>query len=138
MKIEDHRINRAGALKRVLGKIALVAITIAAALAFGSQAPQLYREWRGHGREGDFKEHVLGQTHQLTLYGTSTCHFCAKARTYLTEHRIPFNDMLVDQSPEANRLFDQLNEDGVPVLVSKTKLVSGYYPAEYADLAQAK
>ena len=125
-------------LKSAIVNIALVVLTIAAAVVVGSQGPKLYLEWRGHGKPGDFAEHVLSRPHKLTLYGTSTCKFCAKARTYLNENSIPFNDVVVDQSQEASKLFDRLNEVGVPVLVSKTKLVSGYYPAEYADLAQAK
>ncbi|UUZ52643.1 hypothetical protein LP419_25495 [Massilia sp. H-1] len=66
---------------RRFGNPLLMAATIVAAIALGSQAPRLVREWRGHARSGDFRAHVAGQPARLTLYGTSTCPHCASALT---------------------------------------------------------
>ncbi|UUZ47026.1 hypothetical protein LP420_26010 [Massilia sp. B-10] len=46
---------------RRFGNPLLMAATIVAAIALGSQAPRLVREWRGHARSGDFRAHVAGQ-----------------------------------------------------------------------------
>lgn len=115
----------------------LMAVTIAAAIAIGSQAPKLYQKWQGHGRSGDFSEHVANQPQRLTLYGTSTCQYCAQARAFLTKAGIPFNDMVVDKSKRANDLFAKLNERAVPVLVSDKKLIVGFAESEYGELAKA-
>ncbi|MES2318541.1 MAG: glutaredoxin family protein [Pseudomonadota bacterium] len=124
-------------IKSAIINIALMAITIAAAIAIGSQAPKLYQQWKGHGRTGDFSVHVANQPERLTLYGTTTCQYCAMARAYLKKEGIPFNDRVVDTSKEANALFAQLNEGGVPVLVSEKKLISGFAEKEYGELAKA-
>ncbi len=124
-------------IKSTLTNIMLMAVTIAAAIAIGSQAPQLYQKWKGHSRSGDFAVHVANQPHRLTLYGTSTCQYCAKARAYLIHAGIPFNDRIVDKSIEARDLFSKLNESGVPVLISDKKLVIGFIENEYSELAAA-
>jgi glutaredoxin len=70
----------------------------------------------------------------LTLYGTTTCPYCAAARKYLHEAGIPFNDIIIDKSQAATKAFRQLNEKAVPVLVSANRLVVGFDRNAYAEL----
>lgn len=119
----------------VINTVAMTA-TIAAAILIGSQAPRLYHEWRGNVRTGDFAEHVANQPQRLTLYGTTTCQYCAKAREYLTKHGLPFNDRTVDTSKDAAAMFAKLQENGVPVLVSGHNMVVGFSEKDYATFTQ--
>lgn len=123
-------------IKSVFANIALMAITIALAIVLGSQAPQLYKKWQGNSRSGDFTLHVVNQPYRLTLYGTSTCPHCAKAREYLKAAGISFNDRIVDKSNAARDMFSKLNENSVPVLVSKNRLIIGFNENEYDELAK--
>lgn len=111
--------------------VALMAVTITVAVVLGTNAPQLYQKWKGNGRAGDYAEHVANQPQQLTLYGTTTCEYCGKAREHLRSAGIPFNDRIVDKSKEASDLFAKLNESSVPVLVSKRQLLVGFNSDEY-------
>lgn len=123
-------------IKNALKNIVLMAVTIAAAIAIGSQAPKLILKWKDAGKTGNYAEHMLNQPQRLTLYGTSTCQYCAKARAYLTKAGIPFNDRIVDQSKEANALYAKLHENSVPVLVSEKKLIVGFNEDEYRELVK--
>jgi glutaredoxin len=123
--------------KNFLTNTVLMAVTIAAAIALGTQAPQLYQKWRGNFRTGDFKEHVANQPQRLTLYGTTSCQYCAKARAFLNKAGISYNDRIVDTSKEAEAMYTKLQESGVPILVSDKKLVIGFHEDDYTTLANA-
>lgn len=116
-----------------------MAATIAAAIAVGSVAPGLYQQWRGSMRSGDFSEHVANQPYTVTLYGTTTCPYCIKARAYLKKEGIPFNDRIVDESNEAEALYAKLDQNSVPVLVSGKSMIVGFTEPDYdAFIASVK
>lgn len=121
-------------VKRQLINFVLFLATAGAGVAVGGYLPQLYKEWRGSTHSGDFAVHVDNLPHALTLYGTSTCPHCVAARKYLQQAQVLFNDLLVDESKSAEQSFKQLNQDGVPVLVSKNQLVVGFDQKAYAAL----
>jgi glutaredoxin len=122
--------------KKWLLNFSLIALTALIAAGIGSQAPVLYKKWKGPYKNGDYSSHFKDKPYALTLYGTTTCPHCKRARTYLSEKKIAFNDVLIDQSNEANLLFEQLNESGVPVLISHDKLFVGFQAKVYDDLIQ--
>ncbi len=124
-------------IKAALVHSALIATTATAAVAVGSQVPELIAQVRGNVRNGDFALHVANQPHRLTLYGTTTCPYCVSAREYLKRAGIGFNDQIIDTSPESQRLFAKLNPGGVPVLVSRSGLILGFDPDGYDELAKA-
>jgi glutaredoxin 3 len=123
-------------IKTALVHSALVVVTAAAAVAVGSQVPKLTAHLRGNVKDGDFALHVANQPQQLTLYGTTTCPHCVKARQYLRKAGFAFNDRVIDTSPDSRVMFAKLNEGGVPVLVSRTGLIIGFNPAAYDELAR--
>lgn len=121
--------------KQVLVKN-VIAVFFAAVVGvvLGRQLPNLLSQWNGPIKKGDYSIHVAQQKNKLTLYGTTTCPHCASARKYLQEAKIPFNDMIIDQSKSAAESFKKLHEAGVPVLVSADRLVVGFNPVAYAKL----
>lgn len=124
-------------VKGLAVNVVLIAVTAAAAVALGSQAPSWYKQWRGPAVSGDFSMHVANQPHKLTLYGTKTCKFCKAARAYLDKAGIPFNDLLVDESKEASKRYSELGQEGVPVLVSGKELVVGFNEKAYNDFVKS-
>ncbi|MDZ4814452.1 MAG: glutaredoxin family protein [Pseudomonadota bacterium] len=69
----------------------------------------------------------------LLLFSLSTCPYCLQARAWLQEHQVPFKELVVDKSPQAQSLFDELKESGLPVLVTGDRLIRGFQPSAYAD-----
>lgn len=113
-------------IKNWIVNIVLMALTATAAVAIGSNLPHLINTWRGPVKSGDFSSHIEKMPYRLTLYGTSTCPHCHSARAFLKQSGIAYNDILIDQSAEAMTSFKKLKQEGVPVLVSKNKLVAGF------------
>ncbi|HTD05972.1 glutaredoxin family protein [Undibacterium sp.] len=113
----------------------LIAVA-ALAIVLGSKAPHWYRLWQGPFKNGDYSTHIKSSPYKLTLYGTSTCQHCQSARAYLRQAGVPFNDSIIDQSSEAAKLYQQLGEQAVPVLVSENKIFVGFNPARYAEMVK--
>ena len=124
-------------LKSYLKDALLLAITIAVALVLGSNAPGWYRAWKGPFKQGDYSEHVKSMPYKLTLYGSSTCPHCETARNYLKQAGIPFNDLVLDKSPEAANSYKKLGEQAVPVLVNENRMLVGFKPEAYAEMIKS-
>lgn len=116
--------------------ISLVMIIVLAVL-LGTQMPIWYKQFKGPFKKGDYANHISGQPYALTLYGTTTCPHCKTAREFLKQEGIQFNDQLIDQSQVAKAQFKSLGEDGVPVLVSSDRLLSGFNLEAYRKLVES-
>jgi glutaredoxin len=56
----------------------------------------------------------------VTVYSTTTCKYCKQVKEYLTAHNIPYEEVLLDETPERiQELLDISGQRGVPV----TKIV---------------
>lgn len=112
-------------------------VTVTAAIAIGWFAPSLYQKIQGtdNDRTGNFSEHVDSQPHRLTLYGTTTCPACIQARAYLIKSRIHFNDQIIDKSEHAEKMYSKLGERSVPVFLTNSKMLIGFNPVAYRELA---
>ncbi|GGC78942.1 glutaredoxin domain-containing protein [Undibacterium terreum] len=72
----------------------------------------------------------------FTSPSTHTCPHCKKARDYLEQAGVPYNDQIIDESKSAEESFKTLGEKYVPVLVSSTELVVEFDQKAYANLIQ--
>lgn len=124
------------ATKKWAFNIGLFSGTAVLALVIGSQLPALLKKVGPATRGSDYSMHVSQLPHKLTLYGTTTCPHCAKAREFLSQAGIPFNDLNIDQSKAAEKAYQRLGEKYVPILVSEKKLVVGFDQKAYAELGR--
>jgi glutaredoxin len=122
--------------KVVLLNLGMLVLTAAVAVPLGTYGAQYWNEWKDHSMPGNFKEHVDKLPYAITLYGTSTCIHCRHAREYLKKAGIAFNDLQIDKSDDADRRFQNLGLQGVPVLVSETAAVPGFYPKDFDRVIQ--
>lgn len=52
---------------------------------------------------------------KVKIYSTTTCPYCKMLKAYLSEKKIPFEDVLVDQNPNEMQAFiDTCGSMGVP------------------------
>ena len=62
-------------------------------------------------------------SNRVTMYSTSWCGYCKKARAYFRDHKISYIDYDIEKDERAKRMYDLLGATGVPViLVGKTKM----------------
>jgi len=73
----------------------------------------------------------------VTLYTTSWCGFCRKARKYFKDNNIKFIEYDIENSARAANTKKQLDKrhkrSGVPLAVINNKVIYGYRPNAYQD-----
>jgi len=82
---------------------------------------------------GDFK-HLQALTDKpVILFSTSTCPYCRGAREYLRVRNIPYQDYVIDQSAQAQMLYDSIEGQGVPILVIGQRKIKGFHEEAIAE-----
>jgi glutaredoxin len=74
---------------------------------------------------------VLTGAGQVTMYSTTWCGHCKNARSYFAAKRIPYRDIDVEKSPEAEREFRARGGNGVPLILVGRKSMSGWGPEAF-------
>lgn len=123
-------------IKKYIFNIFLICCTAMFAGAFGAILPKLIKEIKITFIQQNYHEHIAGLPHKLTLYGTTTCPYCGKARKLLNSKGISFNDRVIDEPGNADALYKKLGEKYVPILVSETGLVVGFDEEKYDSLSR--
>lgn len=62
----------------------------------------------------------------VTLYGTSWCGYCKKARRYFQSHAIPYTDLDIETNARARQDFDAMGGKGVPVILVGNRRMNGF------------
>ena len=75
---------------------------------------------------------------QVTMYSTSWCGYCKNARSYFAAKRIAYREIDVEKSESAAREFKSLGGSGVPLILVGGKAMSGFNPASFEALLQAR
>jgi glutaredoxin-like YruB-family protein len=63
----------------------------------------------------------------VTVYSTSTCPFCIRAKQFLKDNKIQFEDIDVSENEEkAQEMIKKSGQMGVPVLEIDDKIIVGF------------
>lgn len=76
------------------------------------------------------------RTPRITLYSSTNCAFCERAREFLRRNRLPFRDASVDTSRRAFSEFQRLGARGVPLLLIGEHRLEGFDPRRLTALLQ--
>lgn len=71
---------------------------------------------------------------QVTMYSTSWCGYCRKARQTFTKNNIPFRELDIEKSAEAKAQYDALGGRGVPLILVDNERMTGYNIREFKRL----
>jgi glutaredoxin len=61
----------------------------------------------------------------VTLYSAAWCGYCKRAKSYLVEHAIPYENVDVD-TPDGRDAFERAGKGGIPLLVAGKRRVRGF------------
>jgi glutaredoxin len=64
----------------------------------------------------------------IRMLSSVTCIFCTKARQYLTEHRIPFEECLIEKDAACLADYKRLGASGTPTLLVRGQRQLGFDP----------
>lgn len=73
----------------------------------------------------------------VLMYATKTCGYCAKARAYLTQRGVTWEERDIEASAQAAREWKALGGVGTPVIVIGGESIVGFQP-QRIDAALAK
>lgn len=111
-----------------LKTLGLYALILAAGLGVGvavAKAPSLFKK---EYVQGDYSAYLKQHKTKVVLYGTETCPFCAKARSYFKENGIAYADLDVGKPGQARDEFAKLGGNGVPMLLIGDRRIDGFIP----------
>jgi len=70
----------------------------------------------------------------VTMYSTSWCPHCKRARAYFAEQGIRFTDIDVEKNEGGRRDYEALGGKGVPVIVVGDRMMRGFSPEGFERL----
>jgi mycoredoxin len=65
---------------------------------------------------------------QIIMYSTSWCPYCAKARQFLQQANIPFEERDIEKSAQAEAEHRAIGGVGIPVLKINQHVINGFDP----------
>jgi glutaredoxin-like YruB-family protein len=72
---------------------------------------------------------------QVMVYTTESCPWCRKAKAYLEERGVPFQEVNLETDQEAaRRIVELTGQRSVPVLARGERYVVGFDPARIDNL----
>ena len=73
----------------------------------------------------------------VTVYSTTTCPWCVRAKEYLKQKGVPFQEKNIEHDPVAAReIMQRTGQMGVPVITDGSDVIIGFDRARLDQLAQ--
>ena len=69
----------------------------------------------------------------ILMLGSTTCIYCAHARSWLTEQQVPFKECLIETDPACLAEFRARGGQGTPTFVVRGRTLVGFDPAGIAQ-----
>ena len=73
----------------------------------------------------------------LTLYSTSWCGYCKKAKRYFNANGIAYRELDIEKNAAAKRAYDRLRIPGVPVIVQDGRTMRGFSESKFERFYRA-
>jgi len=76
---------------------------------------------------------------KVRVYSTPVCPWCVKAKNFLKEHNVKFDDMDVSRDHDAAReMIEKSGQTGVPVIMIESEIIVGFDRERIAELLGIK
>jgi len=76
---------------------------------------------------------------KVRVFSTTWCPWCKMAKDFLKQHKIPFEDINVEEDPKAaQEMIDKSGQTGVPVIDANGKIIIGFNREELKKTLKIK
>ncbi|MGH8454974.1 MAG: glutaredoxin domain-containing protein [Nevskiales bacterium] len=83
---------------------------------------------------GETKPALESQPLDVVMYATKTCGYCRKARAFLTQRGINWNEIDIESSEQAKNEFKSRGGKGVPLIFINGQPVRGFDEARWQSV----
>lgn len=73
-------------------------------------------------------------SHKVTIYSTSWCGVCQKAKAYFKSHYISYTEYDVETTARGKADFQQMQGKGVPIILVGNRRLNGFTPQLFENL----
>ncbi|WP_119155623.1 glutaredoxin family protein [Caldimonas tepidiphila] len=77
------------------------------------------------------------QPGDIRMISSQTCVYCNRAREWLTEHRVPFDECFIERDARCAAQYQALGARGTPTLLVRGQPVLGFNPERIAAVLAA-
>jgi len=96
--------------------------------------PVEVRDWSAILKRKSAATEVAASAGSVTMYSTSWCPHCKRARAYFAQKGIAFTEMDVEKSAEGRQAYKAMGGGGVPIIVVGDKMMRGFSPQAFERL----
>ncbi len=93
--------------------------------------------WEGHRQWADQRlaEHIatVAKPGDIRMLSSETFVFCTRARQWLTQHRIRFQECFIERDAACAADFRALRAPGTPVMIVRQQMLVGFQPERVAQ-----
>ena len=114
--------------RQLLGLITVVVIGAAAMQGFA---------WWSRERLGA-QVAAAAKPGDIHMIASVTCVYCAVARAWFTENRVPFTECLIERDADCAAKYNALMAPGTPVMLVRGKRLRGFSAQAIADVLATK
>ena len=71
-------------------------------------------------------DEILRTQPEVIMLSTWWCQYCYRARRYFTDHGISYCEYDIERSAEGEKLYNEINARGIPVLLIDRYVINGF------------
>ena len=99
------------------------------------EGPVEVRDWGAIlRRKSAAADKPVASATSVTMYMTSWCPHCKRARAYFTQKGIAFTELDVEKSAAGRKGYEALGGGGVPIILVGEKMMRGFSPQSFEAL----
>ncbi|MCJ8272865.1 MAG: hypothetical protein MJK04_26145 [Psychrosphaera sp.] len=117
--------------KSKIKEVATYAVLLGFGLSAGFGAKKAYA-WYNEAPayvETNTAAHFANTEQKVVVYSTQWCPFCTKAKQFLTDNNIEFEERDIEKGGQkVSALFNTIGTPGIPKIVIGNKILTGFNP----------
>ena len=80
---------------------------------------------------------ALARPGDIQMLSSTTCVFCAAARRWMTDQRVPFAECFIERDTDCAARYRALGGRGTPTMLVRGQMQLGFSPQQVLDALQA-
>lgn len=81
---------------------------------------------------------AMARPGDIHMLASVTCIYCAQARAWFNDNRVPFTECLIERDPLCAAKYNALNAPGTPVMLVRGKRLVGFSAQAVADALETR